>query len=165
MDVYHSRSQCMTTAKIVCMFSCALFDGSVSAKDLMNGAETSIHDMRDVYETASQWFEPKTFLFYFLYYMIFSFRDSSSGMDPASAKAEVRSARCSVVNCGSCVWMTSRRSSTNRAWRNSCSSRDSTFESNKQHQLDVLFFVFSVFECLSVCASNSEGVGGYKINY
>ena len=147
------------------MFSCALFDGSVSAKDLMNGAETSIHDMRDVYGTASQWFEPKTFLFYFLSYMIFSFRDSSSGMDPASTKAEVRSARCSVVNCGSCVWMTSRRSSTNRAWRNSCSSRDSTFESNKQHQLDVLF-CFLFFQCLSVCASNSEGgVGGYKINY
>ena len=96
--------------------------------------------------------------------MLFSFRDSSSGMDPASAKAEVRSARCSVVNYGSCVWMTSRRSSTNRAWRNSCSSRDSTFESNKQHQLD--FFVLFCF--LSVCASNSEvggGGGGYKINY
>ena len=69
----------------------------------MNGAKTSIHDMRDVYGTASQWFWPKTFPFYFLYYIIFSFRDSSSGMDPASAKAEVRSARCSVVNCGSCV--------------------------------------------------------------
>ena len=89
--------------------------------------------------------------------MSFSFRDSSSGMDPASAKAEVRSARCSVVNCGSCVWMTSRRSSTNRAWRNSCSSRDSTFESNKEHQLHFLFcFCFLLFECLSVRASNSE---------
>ena len=61
----------------------------------MNGAETSIHHMRDVYGTASQWFEPKTFK----YYMILSFRDSSSGMDPASAKAEVRSASCSVAEC------------------------------------------------------------------
>ena len=51
----------------------------------MDGAETSIHDMRDVYGTASQWFEPKTFK----YYMIFSFRDSSSGMDPASAKRKL----------------------------------------------------------------------------
>ena len=31
--------------------------------------------------------------------MIFSFLDSSSGMDPASAKAEVRSASCSVAEC------------------------------------------------------------------
>ena len=140
MDVYHSRSQCMTTAKIVCMFSCARSDGSVSAKDLMNGAENQytryegciwngqavvlaenlLSFFFSLFFFLSFFFFFSLSLFFFtFFYMLFSFRDSSSGMDPASAKAEVRSARCSVVNYGSCVWMTSRRSSTNRAWRNS----------------------------------------------